>query len=295
MKPTIFIQTNYKQMLGARVSRHSLLRSTSRPDAFDIRYIVAEEQDALHRRHEQPYLRKDQRRLWDTDDLQSFTPTRFLAPQLMDFKGRCLVIDPDVFAVSDVFELLEQDMKGKAIVCRKMDRPSGRADYMTSVMLLDCNQLRHWNWNTQLEQLFSLEFDYFDWMNLHLENPETIGCLEEKWNHFDTLDSKTKMIHFTGKLTQPWKTGLPVDFSDHPRSPRFSKSFRHRLKMVLVYLGVLTGAPSHYTKHPDPKQERFFFELLANCIKQGEITREELATEISKSHLRPDALSLLES
>ena len=131
MKPTIFIQTNYKQMLGARVSRHSLLRSTSRPDAFDVRYIVAEEQDALQRRHEKPYLRKDQRRLWATDDFQSFTPTRFLAPQLMGFKGRCLVIDPDVFAVGDILELLEQDMKGKAIVCRKMDRPSGRADYMT--------------------------------------------------------------------------------------------------------------------------------------------------------------------
>ena len=40
------------------------------------------------------------------EDLQSFTPLRFMPPQLMGYEGRAIVIDPDVFAVGDVYELL---------------------------------------------------------------------------------------------------------------------------------------------------------------------------------------------
>ena len=46
------------------------------------------------------------KRNWRNDDLQSFTPLRFMPPELMGYQGRAVVVDPDVFAVGDVFELL---------------------------------------------------------------------------------------------------------------------------------------------------------------------------------------------
>ena len=53
------------------------------------------------------------KRIWRNDDLQSFTPLRFLPPQLMGYQGRAVVIDPDIFATGDIWELLSRDMAGK--------------------------------------------------------------------------------------------------------------------------------------------------------------------------------------
>ena len=53
------------------------------------------------------------------EDLQSFTPLRFMPPQLMGYEGRAIVVDPDVFAVGDVHELLTRDMEGKAVMGRR--------------------------------------------------------------------------------------------------------------------------------------------------------------------------------
>ena len=38
-RPCVFIHTNPKQMLGARVSEYSFRRNSARPDAFDVRII----------------------------------------------------------------------------------------------------------------------------------------------------------------------------------------------------------------------------------------------------------------
>ena len=49
-------------------------------------------------------------------------------------------------------------------------------------------------------------------MNLGYEEPASIGLIEAEWNDFDKLTPATKMIHNTRRKTQPWKSGLPVDF-----------------------------------------------------------------------------------
>src|SRR5689334_19077666 len=117
-KPCVFIQTNEKQLVGALVSAYSLKRNSKRPDAFDVE-IMHQEDHAFFRRMEgRTYLREGVKRPWHNEDLQSFTPLRFMPPELMGYQGRAIVIDPDVFAVGDVMELMDRDMQGKAIVCR---------------------------------------------------------------------------------------------------------------------------------------------------------------------------------
>ena len=44
----------------------------------------------------------------------------------MDYQGRALVIDPDVFAAGDVWDLLQRDMQGHAILCRPKSGSKGK-------------------------------------------------------------------------------------------------------------------------------------------------------------------------
>ncbi len=291
MKPTVFIHTNAKQILGAHVASYALRRNSRNADAFDVRLIVAEEQAALVRRHGSPYLREGRRATWDTGDLQSFTPCRFLAPQEAGFRGRALVIDPDVFAVGDVHELLTRDLAGKAIACRKIFPGKRPAYYATSVMLLECARLKHWRWEECLERLFALELDYDDWMSLRTEPEGSIDLLEEEWNHFDTLDASTKLLHNTMRITQPWKTGLPVDFVKHSHARKSRGGIRRWLRPRKTP----GPAEAFYRPHPDPEQERHFFLLLAECLDRGEVSEDLVRAEIERRHVRPDALRLAES
>ena len=51
-----------------------------------------------------------------------------MPPGLMGYEGRSVVIDPDIFAVADVWELLTRDMQGKAILARRRAGPKGWMD-----------------------------------------------------------------------------------------------------------------------------------------------------------------------
>jgi len=138
MSHSVFIQANARQMLGAKISAYSYKRNSKHPDSFDVQIISAERFPRLMQ-HGQSILRDGHIRNWDPDDLQSFTPLRFVPPTLMAFEGRAVVTDPDCFGVSDVAELLAKDMQGKAIYAVPRAGHNRASDYLaTSVMLLDC-------------------------------------------------------------------------------------------------------------------------------------------------------------
>ena len=197
------------------------------------------------------FLRAGAWRAWENADLQSFTPVRFTPPKLMGYQGRAIVIDPDVFAVGDVNELFRRDMDGKAILARPRPGHNNRDDYIaSSVMLLDCARLTHWDVEAQFEKMFAGELNYEDWISLATEARDTIGFIENHWNDFDRLTPETRMLHNTKRRTQPWKTGLPVDFTN--RLPWVGK--------ILPRASIRW--PGKYKTHPDPRQEAFFFAML---------------------------------
>jgi len=125
MEYCVFIHTNHKQIVGALVAEYALRRNSNNNDKFGVR-IIRHEDYAFFREHEgRLYLRDGVKRPWFNDDLQSFTPLRFMPPELMGYRGRAVVIDPDIFAVGDVWELLSRDMQGKAVMCRRRAGPKG--------------------------------------------------------------------------------------------------------------------------------------------------------------------------
>ena len=38
----------------------------------------------------------------------------------------------------------------------------------------------------------------------------------------------------------------------------------------------------HYARHPDPKQEKFFFDMVRGCLQDGVVTEAQLRDEIQK-------------
>src|SRR5512134_3886225 len=184
-KPCVFIHTNGLQMLGAKVAAHALRRNSRHGDAFDVCIIHTDDYPFLSAREGQEFLRDGVKRRWRMDDLQSFTPLRFLPPELMGYRGRAIVIDPDIFALADVWELLSRDMQGAAIMCRMRNGVKRLLGcYASSVMLLDCAKLTHWRCEEQFNELFTFQRDYMDWICLKYEPKETLGRFEDEWNDF---------------------------------------------------------------------------------------------------------------
>jgi len=293
MDHCVFIQTNHKQIVGAKVAAHALRRFSQHNDRFDVRIIDLRDYPWFAAREGQRYLRDGVQRVWLNDDLQSFTPTRFLPPRLMNFQGRALVIDPDVFAAADVWPLLGRDMGGKAILCRMRSGPKGLVDkcFASSVMLLDCAQLRHWDPERQFNAMFDAGYDYQPWVCLKNEPRASIGFFEPEWNDFDRFTPATRMLHTTRRKTQPWKTGLPVDWRPSERFRLFPPAawlLRLRRHLFGEY-----GLMGNYRAHPDRNQEWFFFGLLKECLAQGLIDEAELREEMANDHVRHDAFEVL--
>ena len=294
MKPCVFIQSNHKQIAGAIVAEHALKRNSRHADKFDVRIIHHKDYSFFLDREGQSYLRDGFYRKWQNNDLQSFTLTRFMPPELMGYQGRAVCIDPDVFAVGDVWELLSLDMQGKAIMATlpKNKRKEKEGMLASSVLLLDCAKLEHWKVEDQFNAMFEGELDYMDWIALKLDKRETIGILDASWNHFDTLNAKTKMTHTTHRRTQPWKSGLPVDFQTPERNRR-----GHPLIGWLWYMRSRIFGPyafqGKYKSHPDKRQEQFFFGLVKECIENGSLTEDMIRQQMRYNHVRHDALEVV--
>jgi hypothetical protein len=282
MKPTVVVHTNDKQRLGALVSAHSFRRNSRTPDSFDIRILDVSEFPELQE-HGHSLLRGGHVREWNPDDLQSFTPLRFAVPETLGYEGLALVTDPDVFAVGDVAELFRRDLAGKAIWCTPRPGYHKITDPLaTSVMLLDCAKLGHWRFGEDLRRLWNHEVDYLDWINLKREDLGTIGLLEPEWNDFDHLTRKTKLLHNTKRRTQPWKTGLPIDFTFKERG------------LLNFALPIVKKLAPNYTAHPDQRQEAYFYALLADGIDCGAIEPEEVHRHVRLGHVRSDSEALIE-
>lgn len=293
MDHCVFIHTNHKQRIGALVGQYALRRNSRHNDRFEVRVIALEEQQFMWQREGQLFLRAGEKRAWLNDDLQSFTPLRFMPPELMGYQGRAVVIDPDVFAVGDIWELLSRDMGGKSILCRPRSGSKGKGGCLaSSVMLLDCAGLTHWHCAQQFAEMFEFRRDYMKWICLGYEPRESVGFFESTWNDFDRLTPDTRLLHNTKRKTQPWKTGLPVDFRPADTFRLFPP--RHWLRRARRALFGDYRFAGHYKRHPDPNQERFFFGLLRECFDHGVVSEEMIREEMRRNHVRHDAMAILE-
>lgn len=283
MKYKVFIQTNEKQYLGALLSEYTIRKYSKNNDKFEVVIIQAHDVLELKKLYGQTIFKDKKEVTYGNEDLQSFTLTRFMPPELMNFEGKSIVIDPDVFATySDIYELFAIDMEDNAALMRKHS-----GDWGTSVMLLDNSKLKHWKIKDIVDELISKKVDYRDWMSLR-HRKEKIGILDEVWNHFDKLTPETKLIHNTQRITQPWRTGLKIEYT-----PKKMKPFLGIIPREWIHI-LLGKNPYIHREHPDKNQVDFFFGHLKSAILEGKISKDLVLEEIKKRHIRQDALEVLD-
>ena len=212
---------------------------------------------------------------YDRDQVQSFTLSRFLPPEIMSFSGRALVIDPDVLALGDVAELLSLDLEGNAIAACRRDM-----GWETSVMLLDCTRLTHWRIEDILAGLEDLRLDYLDLLWLRSES--NVLDLPGIWNSLDKVGPGVRMLHMTRVDTQPWKTGLAIGSTLPKPAPLFGFMPRAVARRLL-------GKPEpRYKPHPDSEVERTFMAIFKEAMDAGAVPESEVEDAIASKHIRAD-------
>ena len=279
---TIFIHSNNKQILGAYLAKYAIERFLKPENNITVKIINVDELPLFKALAGKKYLRRGEMIVYDPNDLQSFTLSRFMPPELMNFEGKAVVIDPDIFAVSDVSGIFNIDMEGKALACCQK-----KSAYDTAVMLMDCSKMTNWKMSEILEKLQKGELDYLDIITLKTQPPETIKIIDRIWNSLDLLTPETKWLHTTERLTQPWRTGLPIDFTINPLPKIFGLIPREPIHKLLGKY------PTHYKPHPNKAIEKFFMDLTKEALAKGAITRDLIEKEVAAGHVRKDIFELI--
>jgi len=198
-------------------------------------------------------------------------------PEMMQYEGRSLVLDPDVFSCGgDVLELLDMDMRGFHMSCRHRD---------SAVMLLDNKWFKHWNEKDLINGLIEQSLDYRVLMDLQYEWGTPTLPMAPWWNSRDYISPTTKFVHMTNRWTQPWRTGLPINMFVNKMKPMLGVIPREWVHKAL-------GRKQVHQAHPDPMVEEFFFTQLRQAMNDGIIAEDFVLDEIEKGHIRPDALAL---
>jgi len=277
---TVFIQSNNKQLLGAKLAKYAIEKNLRDKSSVRIEIINVDQHPLFQSFIGKTYLRNNKEVIYDPKDLQSFTLSRFMPPELMGYKGKAIVIDPDIFALIDINELFNMDMNGKAILaCSK------KGAWDTSLMVLDCEKLTHWKITNILQSLEKKELQYGDIMSMTREN--SVGEISRTYNNLDVLDEHTKLIHMTNRLTQPWKTGLKIDFTRNDPGKYMG------LIPKIWILKILGRWPSQYQKHPNREIEKLFLDLTKEALGKKIISVEELEKYIFSGFIRKDIIQLI--
>lgn len=273
MKLEIFIQANNKQLIGAKVAQAAIMRNSKiLPQILNVDRMEGLGLENLNYKRGGNWVRLN------ANDLQSFTLVRFLPPTLMNFEGFSLVIDPDIFALqdlSDLFNLIETE-DFSVLACEK------KGFFDSSVMLINnSNFSEEYAWENIVEKLKIGSLDYLDLMSLNLYNIK-VKKLERRFNSLDEISNDTVFLHTTNRLTQPWKTGLKIDFT------RNNPGKYLNLVPKKVILKILGKYPSRYIRHPNPEIEKLFFKLANQAIKEGYLSEEEINQAIQARIVRRD-------
>lgn len=277
----IFICSNENQSIGAKVAKHSIMQR-SKFSENDVQIILESDVPELDYFFSKPYLRRGQMNLFDKQDMQSFTLLRFYIPELMQYQGKALVLDPDIFLVQQGIEQLESfDFSTTSVYAR---RGLQKNAWGSSVLLLSCEKLKHWSLELFIKQLHQGKIDYDDLINLRLER--SVSPLQTKWNEFDDFREDTILLHTTEKLTQPWRAGLKLNSTIPPLF-----KFLPRAPIYRIFGKDLTIG----REHPSLKVSNFFFQELQACLEKKIISEQEINNAISNRYIRPDIFQKLAS
>jgi len=220
----IFIGSGEASLLERKVLIQSMRKNTKRP--LDI-WVINGTHNAIERNNDVPFLTPLSLSL-KYRNATEFSLYRYLIPELSNHSGRAIYMDSDMICLGDIGELFDTPMNDCDFLAVS---EYGESQWATSVMLINCESSRF-----NLDGIFSdidaglytyADFSRFDKRFLS-HRRYSIGTLDPHWNEFDHHDARTRLIHYTNLLTQPWK------FPDHPFGDLWFEYFREAKAQGLV-------------------------------------------------------------
>lgn len=213
---------------ASRVERKSLIHSIRKHTQSAVDVVVYNgTHNAIEWNDRKPYLSPLPLELKYLNRTE-FSMYRYIIPEVCGYQGRAVYLDSDMICLADIRELFEVPMNGHAILAKRHEEP-GR--WHTSVLVIDCERC-HWDMNVITEELSRGDYSHYDLMELDPKFLKqyglSIGELDPRWNSFDYWDSETKLIHYTGIETQPWKLG------DHPYGELWFQYFNEAKRAGVV-------------------------------------------------------------
>ena len=270
----IYICTNKFQKLAAKVAAYSF----SQIGYNDIEILELEKNEFLKSKINLTYLRNGKLTKFE-DDLQSFTLLRFL-PFTLDNNKKCLIIDPDVFALQDPKNKIDKifDEENFQIACTKIDDK-----FRSEVMFLK-NININWSFEDIINDLFNHKIDYKELINLTSKKYfSNIFTLPIFFNHHDNIYNDTLFLHTSKRITQPWKEGLRIDFQKEDLS-KFYK-FKQILKKILNMKYDMTGISNFYIEHPNKNVSERILYLFKKSLISGSINKLELMNALENKYV----------
>jgi hypothetical protein len=229
----IAIGTQTNQAIGQKVLEYTIRKHTD--EALDIRFP-----------------KQIARRQGGT----KFGFVRFQVPELFGFEGKAIYMDADQLVFADVRELVDSLDSDHAIgIVRKIHgtfagKPVPERNE-TSVMVLDCERLSDWKTDTIFENVVpngaNLEpgqIHYRDFMRLAWVDPALIHTIDNCWNHYNVIDERTKLVHFSHVRDQPWKK------PSHPYTKEWVRWMLEAKQRGFVKTGDLVKAVGLLHIHP---------------------------------------------
>tara|TARA_B100000123_G_C25679136_1_gene405571 strand:+ start:209 stop:1060 length:852 start_codon:yes stop_codon:yes gene_type:complete len=270
----IFICTNKFQKLAAKVSAFSFAQYGFN----DIEILEIENHEILKDKLNSTYLR-DGKITKFIDDLQSFTLLRFY-PFTLKNLNKCLIIDPDVFAVKDPTKELNEFFSRNEfkIACTKINE-----NFRTEVILLN-NISYKWDFEEIINDLFNHKIDYKDLIYLNSKKYfSEVNRLPIEFNHHDKVDENTLLLHTTKRITQPWKEGLKIDFYDEKNNKIYK--FKQQIKKLLNLDYNINAISKNYIKHPNKKVDYTVLKIFKDCLNSNFIKENEIEDAIRNKYV----------
>ncbi len=270
----IFIQTNPQQELAAKVSKYSF----NKFGFNNIELLKLNNVELLKKNFGKRYYRNGKLVQFDPYDLQSFTLLRFLPPKLID-DDYCLVVDPDVFAISDLSSInnymTDNDFK---IFCTKK-----KSLNRSEVMLINCKKnFKLWDFDQLINDIFSKKIDYSELINLEFVEKKLIGTLDPSFNSLDEINTDTILLHTSNRITQPWKQGLDIDFNIYSSKYNYLKTIIRRILGLKFNNTILQ---QKYQPHPDHKVNNFMLNIFREAYLNNYINDNDIEFSLTNKYL----------
>lgn len=220
----IYIGWDSREDIAYQVCKHSII--SKQPEAT----VIPLKQNELR---DKGWYKRPTDKLASTE----FTFTRFLVPELENFKGWALFMDCDMILTTDIKELFEQANDQYAVMCVQHDytptdkiKMDGQQQTIyprknwSSVMLFNCGHPSNQRLTQDLVNDSEISGAYlhrFSWLK-----DEEIGKLDHTWNYLVGVYNdiqNPKLIHYTSG--GPW--------FEHYRNCEYNELWKKELQEMM--------------------------------------------------------------